>query len=135
MGFRTLRGLWRYASIQPYFSWLCGVIEMKDEQRWFVTIVLSIISSGGTYLATRTKGKSDVEASKTTVESVYIAEMRKIIEDYQQEREALKAEKEKLQALVEKVQKINRELEEDNRLLKQENRELREENQILKGGK
>lgn len=107
---------------------------MSDNQL-LSTIVVAAITSGGTYLASRMKSRSEVAASKTTVESVYVAEMRKIIEDYQKEKEALKTEKEKLQALVEKVQKINRDLEEDNRLLKQENRELREENQILKGGK
>lgn len=107
---------------------------MSDNQL-LSTIIVAAITSGGTFLATRIKSKSDVDASKTTVESVYVGEMRQIIEDYKKEREALKAEKEKLQALVEKVQKINRELEEDNRLLKQENQELREENNILKGGK
>lgn len=109
--------------------------ENQQQQQWIVTIILALITALSTYFATKTKGKADVETSKTTVESVYIAEMRKIIEDYQKEREALKAEKEKLQALVEKVQKINRELEEDNRILKQENRDLREEIQVLKGGK
>lgn len=107
----------------------------NQQQQWLVTIILPIITSVGTYFATKAKGRADVDASKTTVESIYVSEMRQIIEDYKKEREALKAEKEKLQALVEKVQKINRELEEDNRLLKQENRELREENNILKGGK
>lgn len=103
--------------------------------QWFVTVMVAAITSGGTYFATKAKGKADVDASKATTESVYVAEMRKIIEDYKEERAALKAEKEKLQALVDKVQKINRQLEEDNRLLKQENQELREENNILKGGK
>lgn len=113
------------------------MIMPKEQQQlqWLVTIVLALITASSTFLAAKTKGKADVDMSKTNVESVYISEMRKIIEDYQKEREALKAEKEKLQALVEKVQKINRELEEDNRLLKMENKQLREENQILKGGK
>lgn len=104
------------------------------EYQWVITLGGAAIGAIGTYFATKVKGKADVDASRSSVESVYISEMRKIIEDYQKEREALKAEKEKLQALVEKVQKINRELEEDNRLLKMENKQLREENQILKGG-
>lgn len=133
MASQTLHGLWRCVSIPQYFSWLCGVMRMPSEQL-LSTLAVAVITSGFTFLATRSKSRADVETSKTTVESVYVAEMRKIIEDYQQEREALKAEKEKLQALVEKVQKINRELEEDNRILKQENRDLREEIQILKGG-
>lgn len=104
---------------------------MQSDQ-WFVTIVLSLIASGGTYFAAKVQSRATVDVSKSNVESVYVAEMRKIIEDYQKEREALKAEKEKLQALVDKVQKINRELEEDNRLLKKENHQLRDEIKALK---
>lgn len=99
-------------------------MSMAGDQ-WFVTIVVAAITSGGTYLAAKAQGKASVD-------SVYVDEMRKIIEDYKKEREALKAEKEKLQKLVEKVQKINRELEEDNRLLKEENHQLRNKISILK---
>lgn len=113
---------------------------MQDSQ-WIVTIIVAIVSSFGTFQAAKVKSRADVDTSKTSVESVYIAEMREIIEDYKVEREALKTEKEKLQALVDKVQKINRELEEDKRILKIENANLKKENvdlkkelKIVKGG-
>lgn len=105
---------------------------MQDSTQWIVTIAVAVVTSFGTFQAAKVKGKADVDISKTSVESVYIAEMREIIEDYKVEREALKAEKEKLQALVDKVQKINRELEEDKRILKIENAGLKKENVELK---
>lgn len=107
-------------------------MNMQDSTQWIVTIVVAVVTSFGTFQAAKVKSKADVDTSKTSVESVYIAEMREIIEDYKLEREALKAEKEKLQALVDKVQKINRELEEDKRVLKLENKELKKENGDLK---
>lgn len=105
---------------------------MPDSTQWIVTIAVAIVTSFGTFQATKVKSRAEVDTSKTNVESVYIAEMREIIEDYKLEREALKAEKEKLQALVDKVQKINRELEEDKRILKIENANLKKENVDLK---
>lgn len=97
-----------------------------------VTSAVAVLTSFLTFQATKVRSKADVDSSKSPVESVYVAEMREIIEDYKLEREALKAEKEKLQTLVERAQKINRELEEDKRLLKIENAELKKENNILK---
>lgn len=105
---------------------------MQDSTQWIVTIVVAVVTSFGTFQAAKVKSKADIDTSKTSVESVYIAEMREIIEDYKVEREALKAEKVKLQEIVDKVRKINSELEEDNRLLKIENGDLKKENFILK---
>lgn len=105
---------------------------MPDSTQWVVTIVVAVVTSFGTFQAAKVKSKSDVDTSRTSVESVYISEMREIIENYKVEREALKAEKEKLQALVDKVQRINRELEEDKRILKIENAGLKKENGDLK---
>lgn len=105
---------------------------MQDNTQWIVTIAVAVVSAFGTLQVAKVKGKAEVVSSKTSVESVYIAEMREIIDNYKLEREALKSEKVKLQALVDKVQKINRELEEDKRILKIENANLKKENVDLK---
>lgn len=99
-------------------------MTMYGEQ-WFVTIVVSVITTGGTLWATRLKGKTDVESS-------YLAEMRNIIEAYQKDKAELKAEKAQLQELVDRVKKINTELQEELSDIKMENRELRAINTDLK---